>query len=316
MKMNTRVMKFRAGTFFLLIVILVIFGAIAFLGWSPLPSYIPKNPILNVAVTQARITEGKRMALTICWRCHYNDQTGTLAGFQHGNPKRLGDFYSANITRDVETGIGGWSDGQLFFFLRTGVKPNGEFIFDMPKYPNLSDEDLFSIIAFLKSNDRLVQPTIHRLPRPSYSIPIRFLLHWWLKPVPFVPTTPSPDTTDLISFGKYLATAKYACSDCHSGNAMTYNYLHPEKSWRFFQGGNPHANNQREKIYSLNITPDRSSGIGLWTEKEFLQAVKHGKKPDGTMLKDPMFPFTLLQDKEVSAIFAYLNSLTPVSNRY
>lgn len=204
----------------------------------------------------------------------------------------------------------------VFYFLRTGVNPSGKFVFDMPKYPNLSDEDVFSIISFLKSSDSLVRPVNHDIPRPSYSFPLRLLLFFWLRPVRFVITVPQPDTTDLNGFGRYLATAKFACSDCHSGNAITYNYLHPEKSWGYFQGGNPHANERREKIYSLNLTPDVESGIGKWTEEQFLQAVKYGKKPDGTMLQDPMFPFALLTDKEVKAIFTYLNSLIPVSNSY
>ena len=129
-------MKLRVALLFLLIALSVLLAAGAFLLWSPLPRYAAENPALHVEITPARVAEGKRMALTVCWRCHYNAETGTLAGHQHGNPKRLGDFYSANITRDSATGIGGWSDGQLFYFLRTGVKPTGEFVFDISSLKN------------------------------------------------------------------------------------------------------------------------------------------------------------------------------------
>ena len=47
-----------------------------------------------------------------------------------------------------------------------------------------------------------------------------------------------------------------------------------------------------------------------------MKAVKYGVKPDGSLLKDPMFPFPMLTDYEVKAIFTYLQSIKPVNNAY
>lgn len=276
----------------------------------PLPKHPVENPAITVQVTPARIAEGKRIALTICNRCHYNYETGTLAGRQHGNPKRLGDFYSGNITQDSSTGIGSWSSGQLYYFLKTGIKPSGEYVFDMPKYCNLSNEDLFSIISFFKSDDSLVRKTKYANPKPTFSFLTKVLLHTIVRPPDYEnKEVLSPDTNNAVIFGKYLATAKFSCYECHSLNMVTNNYNEPEKSWGFFKGGNPHVNESREKIYTPNITGDTLKGIGRWSEKEFVYTVKNGIKPDGKTVRDPMFPFYLLTEREVKSIYAYLKTI-------
>lgn len=290
---------------------LVLLGC--FIGWliyAPLPRYETETPDITSTFTVEQISEGKRIALTICVRCHYNFQTGTLAGRQHGNPKRLGDFNSGNITRDSATGIGTWSNGQLYYFLKTGIRPDGIFVFDMPKYPNLSEEDILSIIGFLRSDDSLVAHTYHPNPKPNYSLLTKILLHTFVLPPPHENAKLlHPDTSNSIAYGKYLATAKFSCYECHSLNMVTTNYNHPEKSWGFFKGGNPHVNEEREKIYTPNITGDSLNGIGKWSEAEFLLAVKNGIKPNGKTVRNPMFPFYLLSKKEVKDIYTYLKTI-------
>jgi hypothetical protein len=90
---------------------------------------------------------------------------------------------------------------------------------------------------------------------------------------------------------------------------VTTDYNCPEKSLEFFKGGNPHVNEEGEKIYTPNITADSKEGIGKWTEAMFLRTVKNGLKPDGNSVRDPMFPFYLLSDKEVKGIYAYLKTV-------
>lgn len=293
-----------------LFILLLIIGGCSYLMYAPLPVYEVENPSVSFVATKERIAEGKRIALTICIRCHYNYETGTLAGRQHGNPKRVGNFYSGNITNDSATGIGGWSVSELYYFLKTGIKRNGEYVFDMPKYSTMHDEDLYSIIAFLKSNDTLVSKTNYLNPRPQLSFIIKLLLHTIVRPPDYcaIRMLP-PDTNDNLAFGKYLATSKFSCYECHSYNRILLNYNEPEKSIGYFKGGNPQVNEQREKIITPNITGDSINGIGMWSDKEFIRTVKNGIKPDGTVVRDPMFPFHLLTDKEAKAIYIYLQSL-------
>lgn len=275
----------------------------------PLPHYAVQNPTIKRDLTLKQISEGKRIALTICVRCHYNEKTGTLSGRRHANPKHLGLFSSGNITQD-STGIGNWSSGQLFYFLKTGIKPNGEYVFDMPKYPNLSEEDLLSIIAFLQSEDELVRKTYMINPEPKFSMLTKLLLQTILRPPAYEKSKVyNPDTNNLLMMGKYLATAKFSCYECHSFNTVTNNYNFPDRSWNFFKGGNPHVNEQYERIYSPDITGDTVKGIGKWNEDEFIKTLKNGIKPNGNAIRDPMFPFPLLTDKEAKAIYIYLKTL-------
>jgi mono/diheme cytochrome c family protein len=291
------------------LLLLIVVGSI-YIEFSHRPVYEVQDPTIGLDTSAQKVAEGKRISKTICIRCHYNERTNTLAGRQHGNPKRLGDFSSGNITRDSATGIGKWTNGQLYYFLKTGIKPDGDYVFDMPKYLNLSEEDLLSIIAFLKSDDTLVRRTDNPNPPPQFSFLTKLLLHTVVAPPAYIDKKISaPDTNDPVLFGKYLATSKFSCYECHSLNMVTNNYNDVEKSWGFFKGGNPQVNEDREKVYTPNITGDKVLGIGKWTEPEFERTVRTGIKPDGRTVKDPMFPFYLLTDKEVHSIYLYLKSL-------
>src|SRR5258708_76327 len=69
-------------------------------------------------------------------------------------------------------------------------------------------------------------------------------------------------------------------------------------------------------IYSPNLTPDRDTGIGSWSDDEFYRALRYGMDPDGSRYY-PAFPypnFTKLIRDDILAIRAYLATLTPVQN--
>ena len=69
-------------------------------------------------------------------------------------------------------------------------------------------------------------------------------------------------------------------------------------------------------IYSANITPDRDTGLGAWSEDDFYRAMHEGRGPHGERLY-PAFPypyFTKMTREDVSAIRAYLMTLKPVRN--
>lgn len=106
---------------------------------------------------------------------------------------------------------------------------------------------------------------------------------------------------DLITRGQYLTKA----ADCQA--------CHTTKDGKPFAGGlafkTPFGT-----LYSPNITPDPGTGIGAWTDADFLKAVHQGISPDGSRLY-PAFPYasyTYLADEDVLAIKAYLFSLPPV----
>jgi mono/diheme cytochrome c family protein len=260
------------------------------------------------SMSEKETDEGKRIVTTICVRCHFDPRTGTLSGKKHANPERIGDLWSGNITQDSVHGIGTWSRRDLVYFLRFGVTPVGRYVFDMPKYLHLSDADMSSLVSFLRSDDPLVRATPSPNPAPDYSWAMKFLMAVWLRPPDWSPhPVEHPDTNDAVAFGRYLAVAKFACFDCHSGNSMTNNHLSPEHSWRFFKGGSPHADEMGRTIHSPDLT---SGGVATsWSEEEFIRCVRTGIRPDSTVVRDPMFPFVLLSQHEARAIFSYLKTL-------
>jgi mono/diheme cytochrome c family protein len=66
-----------------------------------------------------------------------------------------------------------------------------------------------------------------------------------------------------------------------------------------------------------NITPDNNTGIGSWTDEEIINAIRNGKRPDGTMI-GPVMPIVFyrnMSDTDVIAIVAYLRSVKPINNK-
>jgi mono/diheme cytochrome c family protein len=106
---------------------------------------------------------------------------------------------------------------------------------------------------------------------------------------------------DARTRGEYI-TRMSDCEPCHTA-----------KGGKPFAGGRPFVL-PFGTIYTPNITPDRDTGIGRWSDAQFLRAVHRGISADGTRLY-PAFPYgsyTLLTDADVIAIKSYLFSLTPV----
>ena len=115
------------------------------------------------------------------------------------------------------------------------------------------------------------------------------------------PATSASAEEDAIEHGEYLVRAG-GCISCHTAT-----------------GGQPFAGGRAlatpfGTFYSPNITPDPETGIGRWTDAQFLRALREGVRPDGANYF-PVFPypsFTGISDGDALAIKAYLFSRPPV----
>jgi cytochrome c2 len=304
---------FRYLLYALGIIVLLAGAFAAFVAIRGIPKYTAEKINLKVEVTPARVDNGAKLASLLCRSCHYNENTGKLTGRKLAEAPQFGDIYSRNITKDPDHGIGKWTDGELAYLLRTGVKPDGSYLPPyMPKLVHLSDEDLYSIIAFLRSDNPLVQPDNTRQPDSRPSFLTKFLTNAGLmKPFPY-PTKaiPQPDTTNMAKWGEYIALGQLDCYTCHSLDFTKNDYFNPSRSAGFFGGGNELTDPEGKKIKSLNITMDEETGIGKWSEEDFIKAVKYGIVPNNQpALRQPMIPYTNLTDNEVKAIFAYLKTV-------
>jgi mono/diheme cytochrome c family protein len=109
---------------------------------------------------------------------------------------------------------------------------------------------------------------------------------------------------EKLQRGKYLVDAA-DCVACHTA-----------EHGKPFAGGRP-IETPFGTIYSPNITPDRETGIGAWSDQDFYRAMHSGIGPDGKRLY-PAFPFpyfTKMPREDVLAVRAYLSTLMPVSNQ-
>jgi len=67
-------------------------------------------------------------------------------------------------------------------------------------------------------------------------------------------------------------------------------------------------------VTTANITPDMETGIGKWSEDEFVRLLRFGVRPDNTVIVYPMVPYPELSDDEARAIHAYLRTVPPIKN--
>lgn len=116
-----------------------------------------------------------------------------------------------------------------------------------------------------------------------------------------------------IQRGKYLAQIA-GCSDCHTPGGM----LGQPDMGRYMGGSDVGFAIPGAGIYlGQNLTPDKETGLGDWTDEQIIAALRTGKRPDGRMLSEVMpYPsFAHLTDQDTAAIVAFLRSLPPVKNQ-
>jgi mono/diheme cytochrome c family protein len=279
-----------------------------------IPTYEVQKVDLEVEVTPEKVARGKVIANMLCSNCHLDTKTGRLTGQRMADlPAEFGAAYSKNITQDREAGIGAWTDGEIAYMLRTGVNRHGKYTPPwMPKLPRIDDREIEAIIAFLRSGDSLVQadPTPDKESEPTFLV--KFLTHVAFKPFEY-PKAPirAPDSSDKVAYGRYLALDAFDCYACHRGDFKKMNDREPEKSFRFFGGGNAMPGLDGVPIHTANLTPDES-GLGKWTEEQFVKALREGVRPDGRVMRYPMVRYPEFTEGEARAIWAYLKTVPAI----
>jgi mono/diheme cytochrome c family protein len=210
-----------------------------------------------------------------------------------------------NITPDAETGIGRWTDAEIVAAIREGRRPDGSLIgppMPISMYRGMSDGDVAAIVAYLRS----VPAVRHAVPRSEYRIP---LPPSWGPPVASVPEVPR---ADRIAYGGYLAGPLGHCLECHT----------PMKDGRFEfdtrlgAGGFEIPLGGGAVVLSGNVTPDRETGIGAWSDADIRRAVTAGLRPDGSQIH-PIMPYGFyagMKPDDVDAIVAFLRTLKPVKH--
>lgn len=305
---------------------LVVLGAIAIAGlyvyyFVVLPPDIPA-PDLEVEITPERVARGEYLANAVfgCMYCH-SERDWTLFGgppkpgtlgqggevFDESVGMPGGRLVSGNIT---QAGIGDWSDGEVYRAIVNGLHRDGYALFPVMPYDvylHLESEDVYSIIAYLRTLTPI--PAEHSGRRLSR-------LMQFIANSRVLPADPWPvDHADPVSRGRYLAIIA-GCRWCHTpANERMQPY---EDQW--FGGGLGLYANGR-KIYSANISADPETGIGSWTEADFIarfRAWQDARVPVeqmGYQTQHAWTEYARMSDADLAAIYAYIMSQPPVKNR-
>ncbi|MEN8125196.1 MAG: c-type cytochrome [Bacteroidota bacterium] len=296
------------------ILLLLLIGSLI-INSRPIPTYEKANFNFKHNSSPEAIIRGKKLTMMLCASCHTNRKTGKLTGDQMLDaPAEFGKIYSQNITQDKEFGIGNYTDAELVYLLRTGIKNNGQYSPPyMAKLPTMADDDINAIIAFLRSNDPMViaDNTPDKPCEPSFLTKVLSRIAFKPFPMPDKPIS-MPDTTNMVALGNYLGN-NFECFSCHSADFKTNDFLSPPNSVGYYGGGNKPLNLQGKIMPTPNLTP-HETGIKNWTKEEFIKAVKNGNGKDGKPLRYPMNPYSNLTDIEAGAIYDYLQTVQPINN--
>ncbi|HEY4327705.1 MAG TPA: c-type cytochrome [Mucilaginibacter sp.] len=269
----------------------------------------------TVASTSPQAVErGKVLVYSICAGCHYNHGVNKFIGNRIEDvPGIVGKVYSANLTKSKSHGIPSkYTDAQIKYLIKTGVAYDGRFIPYMLR-PNMADEDLNDIVDYLRSDDPALAAADTTVGLTSYTPLGKTVMGMKAKPLPNSTGIKRPSENEPVALGRYLVD-NLGCFHCHSKNLTSLNYLHPEQSKGYLEGGFKLKGEQGADVVASNITPDKQTGIGNYTKQDFLKALKDGQAPD-RKLKPPMPKFQMLSDGEVGAIYAYIQTVPPKDHK-
>jgi mono/diheme cytochrome c family protein len=214
-----------------------------------------------------------------------------------------------NITPDVETGIGSWSDAEIKRALVQGMRPDHGRLAGAPLaaimpanfYKALLPDDLDAIVAYLHT----IKPIRNEVADPVYKVPVR------RDPYPGAEAGFSKTMfVEPVGRGAYLVTIGH-CMECHSawsrGVSDFKNGL--GRGGRIFPApdGSPGS-------IAANITSDPTAGIGGWTDREIARAITEGIGRDGRKLRPPMAYgfYAGLKQADLADIIAWLRTVPPL----
>lgn len=304
------------------LVILMLIALIIYLT-AILPN-VGNPPDLKVELTPERIERGQYLAhhVMLCMDCHserdYTLLTAPLIPNTLGKGGEVfdqnmglpGRYVAPNIT---PAKLSDWTDGEIFLAITTGVSKDGHALFPIMPYPNysqLDEEDIKSVIAYI----RTLEPIEHEVEKSRSDFPVNLLINTMPKPANL---KAKPPKSDQINYGRYMATAA-SCTDCHTIMGSNGPVAEP------FSGGAEFRFPDGSVVRSANITPCEKTGIGNWTEDQFIARFKAYADsafvapkigPDDFKTVMPWTFYGKMETEDLKAIFAYLKSLPPVENQ-
>ena len=222
----------------------------------------------------------------------------------------FGTLYSTNITPDKETGIGNYSDQDFLNAVQRGVRSDGTRLYPampFPSYTYMTDSDALAIKAYLFS-----LPPVHAAALENtlgFPFNQRWLMGFWSaffnENRRFQPNTAqSPEWNR----GAYIAEALAHCGECHTPRNLAFALDNRNKFRGSVYGW-----------YAFNITSDKRSGIGDWSDDELRGYLAAGHASDRGTAAGPMGEavdksFSEMAPADIRALVTYVRSVPPIAS--
>jgi len=258
---------------------------------------VPQVTTSSDSITLAR---GAHVAdIRGCTQCHGSNLAGRVV---IDAMPMLGRIQSANLTSG-RNGVAPRyaSDEDWVRAIRDGVRPDGTPLVFMPSYEyrTIGPEDLGALISYLKA-----APPVDSPPRDETIGPLARALYLFGR-FPLIPAEminhsdrsfSQPPEGETVAYGRYLAGP---CAGCHGE--------------RFAGGKVPGT--PPDWPLATNLTPDTVTGLGSWTEGQFMSFFNDGRTPDGREVDPKVMPWPVVRsmtDSERRALWIFLRSLPPL----
>ena len=245
-----------------------------------------------------------------CLVCHTAPGGAAYAGGL-AIPLPFGTLYSTNITSDKATGIGNYSDADFLNALRRGIGPDGTRFYPAMPYPSytyMTDADALAIKAYLFS-----LPAVHK-PNQADTLKFPFNQRWTMVfwSLAFNEDRRfEPDIAQSAGWnrGAYVAEALAHCGECHTPRNPGFALDNRKKFAGAVTAG----------WHAFNITPDKGSGIGAWSDDELFAYLSAGHASGRGTASGPMGEavdqsFSQMDPADIRAVVAYVRSVPAVAS--
>ncbi len=284
---------------------------------------VPPPSAIKIESTPERLARGKYLNDHVvgCTTCHtqrdWTKYSGPVrtellgAGNESFNLGGAGMLYANNIT---PAAIGSWTDGELLRAVTAGVSKDGTPLFPLMPYAHfgaMAEDDVLAVLVYI----RTLKPIESHVNERALTFPMNLIV----RTIPAAGTyQPRPAPDDKVAYGKYMTNASL-CLDCHTPVDDRGQPL----PGRAFAGGMEFVDSGY-RVRSANITPDADTGIGSWTEQQFIDKFKAFETPSDAVLSEterrqntvmPLTAYAGMTREDLAAIYAYLRTQPPVVNR-
>lgn len=261
---------------------------------------------VTAAWTEPSVERGEYLVQgpAACGNCHTPqgpdgpDLSNELGGFLVEDTEAF-QAWAVNITPGSR--VADWSDEELARSIREGIRPDGSIIgppMPIGLYRGLSDDDLMSIVAYLRTvpaSDNVTPSSTYNIPLPpSYGPPVESV------------TAPPRGVT--VEYGAYLAGPVAHCMECHT----TFGPTGPMFDTHLGAGGFEFHGPWGVSV-APNITP-HPDGLAGYSDDDLRTMITTGTRPDGSPMLPPMGYgyYSAMTSEDVEAIILYLRSLPPI----